>query len=150
MTAINHAMTGALIGLVSGQPVVAIPVAFISHFICDALPHYDSAPKGARVGQPSFRQYLLLEATLCVLWVVILGLLRPVHWQLAAVCAFVATSPDLLWINRYRAISRHRPWRPNIFLRFTDRIQWFAQPIGAVVEVAWFVGIIVLLSPFLR
>ena len=150
MTAINHALTGALIGLVVGQPAVAIPAALVSHFVCDALPHYDSEPKGARVGQPYFRRYLLTEAVLCLLLVIILVSVRPVHWQLAVACAFVAASPDLFWINRYRAISQHRAWKPNAFLRFTDRIQWFAQPIGGVVEVAWFVGAVILLVPFLR
>jgi hypothetical protein len=150
MTAINHAMTGALIGLVSGQPAIAIPAAFVSHFVCDALPHYDSEPKGARVGHKSFQNYLLTDAGLCLLFVVILALFHPVHWQLAAICAFVATSPDLLWINRYRALSQKRPWKPNAFLRFSGDIQWFAKPIGGIVEAAWFAGAIILLLPFLR
>lgn len=150
MTAINHALTGAVIGFVIGQPLIAVPVAVASHFVCDALPHYDSEPKGARVKTSSFRVYLMVEAALCAGFVLLLAVLHPAHWLLAAGCAFAATSPDLLWINRFIALSRHRPWRPGIVLRFADAIQWFARPIGAVVELAWFIGILVLLLPFLH
>jgi hypothetical protein len=150
MTATNHALTGALIGLIVGQPAIALPAAFLSHFICDALPHYDSSPKGSRVETPGFRTYLIVEASLCFLLVLVLAIARPPHWPLAAVCAFLATSPDLFWINRYRASRQQKSWRPNAFLRFADKIQWFARPIGAVVEVVWFVAALVLLVPSLR
>ncbi len=143
-------MTGALIGLVVGQPAIALPAALVSHFVCDALPHYDSDPAGARVKSLSFRYYLLTDAGLCFLLVVLLTVTHPLHWLLAVICAFVAVSPDLLWFNRYIQISRHRSWRPNAFLRFASAIQWFAKPIGAVVEAAWFAGAVILLTAYLR
>ena len=47
MTATNHALTGAIIGLVIGEPVLAIALAFASHFICDALPPVGSQDPNA-------------------------------------------------------------------------------------------------------
>ena len=41
MTATNHALTGATIATLVRQPYLAIPLAFLSHFFCDALPHFD-------------------------------------------------------------------------------------------------------------
>ena len=40
MTATNHALSGALIGLAVMQPILALPLAFVSHFMLDAVPHF--------------------------------------------------------------------------------------------------------------
>ncbi len=40
MTGFNHAVTGALIAGAVGNPFLAIPLAFASHFVLDAIPHF--------------------------------------------------------------------------------------------------------------
>lgn len=151
MTAINHALTGAIIGLVVGEPLIALPAALISHFVCDALPHFGSADSPAkRLRTNNFRNYLILEFCLCVLLVVCLAVFQPQHWFLASVCAFLATSPDLLWINKYLKLRRGKRWKRNAYEKFAGNIQWFEKPIGAVVEVAWLVAGLIILIPFLR
>ena len=80
----------------------------------------------------------------------LLAVIRPEHWLLAAICAFVAASPDLLWINKYTQSPLWQPRLATNLFPFANRIQWFQRPIGAVVEVAWFVAGIALLLPFLR
>lgn len=150
MTATNHALTGAIIGLVVGQPLLAVPAAVASHFICDALPHFKSnLPDKVMLKTKGFRNYLIVDASLCVLLVAILAIFQPQHWLLASVCAFAATSPDLLWINKYLRIRRGKSWQRNSFAKFAGGIQWFQRPIGAVVEVAWFIAAIIILVPFL-
>lgn len=148
MTATNHALTGAIIGLTVVNPLVAMIAAFVSHYICDAIPHYDSADPD-RLRKKSFRAYLVADTVLCVLLVILLALTQPAVWILASLCAFLATSPDLFWINRYRHILRRTNWSPNWHSRFASKIQWFERPIGAVVEVVWFVLAIVLLAKFI-
>lgn len=150
MTATNHALTGALIGLVIGEPLLAVPAALASHFVCDALPHYGSATPDKTIRTDRFRDYLVAEAALCFLLVVILALARPEHWLLAASCAFVAASPDFLWINRYVRTRAGRTWTPNLFSRFAADIQWFQRPVGGLFEIAWFIAAIILILPFLR
>lgn len=154
MRDINHALTGALIGLTITRPVVAVPLAVVSHFICDALPHYDSELASVSASRwvvsNKFRTLLLADALLCVGLVVLLAVKQPAHWWLAAICAFAATSPDLLWINQFIHARQKRFWRPNAFSSFAVAIQWFHKPIGAVVEIAWFASAVVLLVPFLR
>lgn len=135
MTAINHAMTGAIIGLVSGNPLVALPAALVSHFVCDAIPHFGASRDIS--GTKGFRYYLVVEALLCVLLVVLLALLQPAHWLLAGVAAFVAASPDFLSINKFLHSQTGREYSPGLLVRFAKRIQWFERPIGAVVEIAW-------------
>ncbi len=151
MTAINHALTGTVIGLVVGQPLIALPAALASHFVCDAIPHFGSnIPPAARLKSNNFRNYLVLEAFLCFLLVLGLAILRPDHWLLASACAFLATSPDLLWINKYLKARRGQHWKRNAYARFAGGIQWFERPIGAVVEAAWFIAAIIIIIPFLR
>jgi hypothetical protein len=151
MRAINHALTGATIGVLIGEPLIAVPLAFVSHYICDMIPHYGTAiAEEKELNSVQFRVLLFLDFCLCVLLVVILALYKPQFWILAAVCAFVATSPDLFSINRYRSARRGTTSKPGSYIKFAHGIQWFERPIGAVVEVAWFIAMLIILVPILR
>ncbi|MGH7239464.1 MAG: hypothetical protein ACREHG_05275 [Candidatus Saccharimonadales bacterium] len=147
MTATNHCLTGAAIGLIVGQPVIAVPVALASHFVCDSLPHFGAGEQALKT--LAFRYYLIAEAVLCATIVLTLAVIHPQNWLLASVCGFVATSPDFLSINRYMRVNSGKKWRPNLYSRFAKGIQWFERPIGAVVEVAWAAGAIAMILPFL-
>lgn len=141
MTAPNHALTGALIGLSVSNPLLALPLAFASHFVCDAIPHYDS-PGGEveRIGSKRLiYEQLVIGGALCIILVICLALTRPQHWLLAAVSAFVATSPDLFWIPRFLYVRRTGKDLPlNRFLRFMVWIQWYTAPRLIWVEIVWF------------
>jgi hypothetical protein len=151
MTAINHALTGTAIGLLIGQPLLAIPAAVGSHYVCDVLPHFGTGlPQKTLLKSNKFRNYLVVEAILCFVVVACLAILRPEHWWLAAICAFAAAAPDLLSINKYLTIRRGKRWQPGRYTKFANDIQWFERPIGAVVEVAWFVAAVIIIIPFLR
>lgn len=148
MTALNHALTGALIGLSVHNPAIALPAALVSHLVCDAIPHFGSNDKDL-IKKRKFVRYLLVDAALCALLVLLLVLARPSYWWLAAICAFVAASPDFLSIRRFVAVRRGKRFVANTLESFLKKIQWFERPIGAVVEVVWFVGAVALLSAFL-
>ena len=147
MTATNHALTGAIIGLTVQQPLLALPLALLSHFVLDVLPHYGSnLPQEVLLKTKGFRYYLYVELVLCMLLVAVLVAAQPAHWFLAAVCAFVAAAPDLLSINRYFKVRTGSSWKPGWYSRFASAIQWFERPIGAIVEVAWAAGAIAILA----
>lgn len=137
MRAINHALTGAAIGLAVGNPWVAAPAAVASHFVLDAVPHYGS--EIASLKTLEFRNLLILDAILCVVLVLVLAAGRPEHWLLAAVCAFLATAPDFMWTRNYLRARRGKSGQPSqgIAALLHSKIQWFERPIGAVVELAW-------------
>lgn len=146
MTATNHAITGSIIGLLIGNPLLALPLAFLSHFICDALPHFGSSlPFNIYVKTRRFRNSLIVDGAMCIILVSVLAISQPQHWIIAGICAFLATSPDLFWINEFRLMRAGKAWYPNVYSRFAARIQWFEKPIGGVVEVAWLLaGVITL------
>jgi len=152
MTATNHALTGAFIGLAAGNPWVAIPAAFASHFICDAIPHFGQERNNMKwLRSRFFKRMLLVDIVLCFAVAGMLVVVHPVHWFLAVVCAFLATSPDFYWVRKFRDAVANKPYqKPEGFGYFASVIQWFQKPIGAVVEVAWAIGMFVLLIPFLR
>lgn len=139
MTATNHALTGAIIGLTIDKPLLAIPLAFLSHFVCDAIPHFKFAGDFDNVAKSSkFARYLIIEAFLCFLIVLGLYLKQPFHWQVAAICAFLATSPDFMWIRKFISAKHNKKFHETLFDKFASKIQWFQRPIGAVVEIVWF------------
>lgn len=150
MRAINHSLTGALIGLTISQPVIAIPLALASHFVLDAVPHFDiTKNKKQWIASKRFRYLLYLDAALCFMLVVTLFANQPVNWLLASVCAFVAAAPDLISIDYYRHVLGRKKWQPSLYSKFAHKIQWFERPIGAVVEIAWFAASLFILAPLL-
>lgn len=140
MTATNHALTGALIGLTVSNPVVALIAALTSHFILDALPHFgdDHHRLKLKLNGSLFQTMLFSDIGLCLVIALALFTVQPTHWFMAIVCAFIATSPDFAWFADYRAALKHHP-RPKrgAFRRFASAIQWSQTPEGALVEVVW-------------
>jgi hypothetical protein len=131
-------------GLAVGNPALILPLAFISHFAQDAIPHYDVPGKdeldvlsSRRLGIELIPQFIL-----CVLIVAILTLSRPSHWFIAVLAAFLATSADLLWIPKFVVAQREGRLlaNSNWFWRFHHWVQWKTSPKLWWVELVWFVG----------
>jgi len=151
LRAINHALTGTIIGLTVREPAIALPLAVVSHFICDIIPHYSSdLPVKKWLKSQLFKNLLYADALLCFALVLLLASRHPLHWQLAAVCAFLAAAPDFLWLPRFISANSKRAWRATPFDKFAEKIQWFQRPIGVVVEAVWFFAAIILLAPFVK
>lgn len=151
MRAVNHALTGSIIGLVVREPAVALPLAVVSHFVCDIIPHHSSdLPVKKWLKSKLFKNLLYADALLCFGLVVFLAVNHPLHWQMAAICAFLAAAPDFFWLPRFIGANSKRAWRASRFDKFAENIQWFQRPIGAVVEIAWFAAGIMLLIPFVK
>ena len=143
MTATNHAITGAIIGALA--PIwVTVPIAFLSHIILDAMPHYDDPAMLKR--SKKFKAILIADIIGCFIVAVLLITIQPNHWLNMLVCAFTATSPDFLWIPDYLASIQHKK-QPNYgpLRRFFARIQWSQTKNGKYVELVWFLGTSILL-----
>jgi hypothetical protein len=148
VTATNHALTGALIGLVAANPIVAVPVSFLSHYVLDVIPHFGKSDDPDFIKTKFFRNYLMIDASLCILLVLVLAAAQPQYWLLASVCAFFATSPDLALIPRFVAAKKNKPYRPGAYNHFAARIQRYEKPEGGLVEFAWACMAIALLVGF--
>jgi hypothetical protein len=146
MTLTNHVLTGSVLAKVLPLPV-AIPLAFASHFVLDALPHFGYKTDEDRIENVhSFRLVVLLDAiatTLLVLW-----LLRGRHyaWLLGGAAAY---APDLVWIYRFTVeekFGKARPTEGNRFIQFHRNIQKYERVWGIGVELVYGLGAFLLLA----
>ncbi len=147
MTATNHAMTGAIIGLTVSNPVVAVVTAFLSHFVLDAIPHF-GAGKDFYKTKP-FRVMLVVDSLLCVVLVAVLFTVNHEYWFVPALAAFAAASPDLWSFRRFYYHRIGKKYTRGRIAHFASSIQWFEKPIGAVVEIAWAACAITILTHIL-
>ena len=151
MQAINHALTGAVIGLTIEAPEIAIPIAITSHFALDAMPHYGpTVPDEVRLVRNRFVALLVADAILCLLLVFLLMIRRPQNWILAVLCACAAAAPDFWSLRRFIRYRAKQPYHPGRIARFHTKIQWFQRPIGWPVEVVWFCAMSMILSTLIH
>lgn len=143
MTATNHVLTGLLIVSVVPNPIISLPLALLSHFLLDSLPHYGNAIIGK--DSLTFKVILGADMYLALVCLGLVFLLAPENGALLIAGGILAASPDLMWLPDFINANRHLP--PPIYdpiRRFHARIQWFQRPKGAWVELAWFVVVFVI------
>jgi hypothetical protein len=132
MTATNHALSGALIGAFLPLPI-AIPVAFASHFVLDALPHY-GIPQNKRNSSKAYK-YIVFFDTFFALCVAASAIIFH-KWNMEIV-GWVAYSPDATWVLQYyRQGKSMRLETRNWFTRFHRSIQRLERPWGIYVDLS--------------
>ncbi len=143
MTTSNHLFAGAAIALTVQQPVMAVPLALLSHFVMDALPHYGYSGL--------FGDAFKHKLTWVVESVNLVGvpLLIYLLWGQSIwiyVGALAAVTPDFMWVYRYARYERKGldPGAHPITL-FHKKIQWCERSWGVAIELVLFVLGIVLL-----
>ena len=135
MTATNHGLAGAAIAIsLQEYPVIAITLAFASHFILDSFPHFGD--DNLDIHSRKFYTILGFDMALAVASTLALAWAWPHLWWLLILCAFLAASPDLAWLY-YRYLRPHA--KLDRLSRFHSWIQWYQKPPGAVTEFAWYI-----------
>lgn len=148
MSISNHVLVGSTIALAIRQPVYALPLAFMSHFVLDSIPHFGFRASGFKV---AFRQrifYLFeffdLIGLIIILATINFSVILPL---LGALCAI---APDFEWAVRYFFFERkdkEGPKRTKL-TKFHQYIQWGERPWGAFVEIGVFIGVYLILKNF--
>jgi hypothetical protein len=126
VTGINHALAGVAIASVIKQPLVALPAAFASHFICDMLPHFGftGSRLKSRTKEWLFWTVIVLDAVFLIILLSTL-LVKGEYSLLAA--GSVAFSPDLVWIYGHfkgqspSQMATHNPF--NAFHKWIQRLE---------------------------
>lgn len=142
MTATNHVATGALVAVYIQRPLVAIPVAFVMHFLLDGIPHFRITAKNdsERFHKKAFLKFLGADIAVATILLVTLPIIlsQVVTWWLVLACMIACASPDLAWGWRFfQSILRHSDHKKSRFSRFHSVIQWSETPNGLYVEAAW-------------
>jgi hypothetical protein len=139
MTGLNHAVTGAFVGAAINKPVIALPAALLSHFVIDAIPHwnYELKPHIAR------RQVVMLaDLALSLALLVILASTVDANPYLVIIGGLLGILPDTMWLRFFisgrPAITGSHKRLINRMRRFHFWIQWSETSWGFFVELAWF------------
>ena len=136
MTATNHVLSGMVIGSVIGSPILAIPIAFFSHFFLDALPHYALKRQDDR----KFLYYLSIDVGIAAGLLLVIILLQPDSWFLIATAGVACASPDLMWFPDWvRLITNNKKKTPGLIKKIHARVQWAEKNAwwGIVFEIFW-------------
>lgn len=149
MTGSNHAVTGAIIAATLPQPAVAVPLALVSHFVLDALPHYGDNTGRSWFGR-RFEMILLIDAILCSTFLLSILIVQPMHWLLIIICALVAVAPDLQWLPYYLADKRGETKHDTRYAKLFKWIQWGERPWGIYIEIVWLVASLALFVAIVR
>lgn len=134
MTATNHALTGATIATLIKQPFLALPLALISHFVCDAIPHFDI---NIKFNSKAMYIWLTLDGMAALFMAGLLLTVGVRNPLLLALSGFIAMSPDFAWFiyglkNKLGKVKSYDP-----ITRFHHKIQWYHKKPGLIVEFLW-------------
>jgi hypothetical protein len=138
MTGLNHGITGAVIALVVKQPALAVPLAFLSHFATDAIPHFGLSEE--KLFKRHFNIILVGDFLFAILLMIALALLFPSQIWLIWICMITAASPDLMWAyyRLYKVHLKKHQLKLSRIAHWHSKIQWSETLPGAYVEALWF------------
>lgn len=134
MTTSNHIFTGAAIALAIRQPLLALPLAHVSHFALDALPHYGYSGDGYSEAFKHKLTFVMESVNIIGVPLLVILLWHQSVWVWLA--AVAAISPDFMWVYRYFWFERKGLVPiPGPLTRFHKHVQWCEREWGILVEV---------------
>lgn len=150
MTVVSHLLTGSAIALVVHQPILAISLAYISHFVLDALPHFEvKASKNQSVFERNKAKSFQVVAvggailTLIIFPLLLFWLNGSVSFWVLISCLIASILPDLVWVPRFiREVITHKEKSRGPISEFHVRIQKWDRPRGLAFELPWLVFIL--------
>lgn len=146
MTGVNHIITGGVIGAVLPQPLIALPLAFLSHFILDMLPHYGDHPDDHLQTTRTIHRVILVDTMLGVIFFAMLLVWQPTHWPVIMAAGALAQVPDVVWLPNYIRVRKGVKQKTyNSLMRFHKYIQWAesTKPFHKLFEAAWLTVMVV-------
>jgi len=135
VTGFNHGMNGAVIALAVRRPEIAVPLAFISHYAADFVPHYGHSH--GKVLTRQFNQFLAADFIIALICMAILGVLFPHKLVLIWLCMVVAAVPDLIWWF-YRKSVKQWPKGLDRFTTWHYRVNSRSHINHLYFDAAWF------------
>ena len=145
MTGFNHAAVGGFIGKLFPLPI-ALPLALVSHFILDALPHYGIPHK--RRNDRFWRIFTTLD--FFIAWGYLGWVYLSRHHYAIFFCGLLAASPDFIWVARIvKTRSFDLSKNTSRFTKWHAGIQRFERPWGIWIELPLSLVLGVLVYKFL-
>lgn len=136
MIGLNHALTGAAIGIAVREPLLVVPLAFASHFALDVIPHFG----GHQVytwGNKHFTRIIIADGIACLSVIGLIIVTNPALALPVLLGVFFAMLPDGLLVHYYTK----KPLN-NWFHNFHLNLQWYEKPLGALFEAIYLLLVI--------
>lgn len=134
MTSISHALIGAAIAARVPNPAVAATLAVATHFVCDAIPHWDLGTNW-RLRPRIITGTLAILETIAALVGTYILFYRFVPSQLLATTIFFSLIPDWLEVPYYLTLP-HAPrvfyWIYKVQSLIHSKLQ---APVGVITQV---------------
>src|SRR3990167_2352233 len=134
MTATNHTLTGAVIALTLKNPALAVPLAFVSHFVLDAIPHFGVPPD--QLVLKKYYKIVAADLTTAALLAGILLIMFNNHFWLVFGCMALSAGPDIVWWFYRKNLEKDNKTGLDLLTRFHWWIQWKEFSKGIYIEVA--------------
>ncbi len=151
MTATNHAVTGAIIVAAVTNPIIGLPLALMSHFALDSLPHFGAHTK-AKAGSREFTGILTFDGVLLIAILVAVSFASHsvgIDWWLLPLGALLAVVPDIMWLKHYQNDLRGEEKHWDKMRYYHKKIQQWELSSGWIIEIIWFVAAVLLLNRLL-
>lgn len=146
MTATAHALVGALIAGKIGNPALALPLSFLSHFAGDILPHWDAGTNRRKKD----REQVVFEAMLDVVAGFILSIV---------LYTLLSSTGNYIYLFACILASQAPDWLSAPFIFFRSKIRIFKvifkiqeefhnkldKPWGIITQIVFLVVLYVLL-----
>jgi hypothetical protein len=137
MTATNHGLMGAAVAVIfRNYPAIALPLALVSHFVLDSLPHYDYGEGRVSMKSPRFRRMVTSDAIIAVLTTLFVAFAWYEIWWLVILCAFIAACPDFVWYYYY---FLKPDAKTGLITQMHKFVQWSATRQGFIVETVFYI-----------
>lgn len=123
MTATAHALVSAAIYRAIPNPAIAIPLAFASHFIMDAIPHWDFGTEWRSRSKMSTGGLAIAETVLGITVAYFLFQGKGNNLQLLATIA-AGELPDWMEAPWYIFFASHQKQRPGPHAGFWEKLTY--------------------------
>lgn len=134
MVIASHILAGAVIAAKINSPAIGLPLAFLSHFILDALPHREYSIKGlAEPGSKNFANSatkVLVDSSMG-LGLAIFGTPEQINFPYLAGAIFLSVLPDFfqfLTLLNPQWLKKFNQWHCDIIhLKYPLPTKWHAD-----------------------
>ena len=144
MTATGHALIGTIIAAKIGNPALAVPIAIGSHFLADALPHWDTGTNKKEKTKRIFFVESAIDVALGFLlsWLLIVWIFPATNLSYAFLIIIMAQLPDWLTAPYLFFNLNFFPFSNTYHFqkKFDNRLD---SPWGVVNQVAAVLGLII-------
>lgn len=141
MLTTTHLMVGATLSTIFPNPLISFPLAFLSHFVIDLIPHWNWKPNTL------FKQFAAIVEGLFGLILVFILLKNSDQPLIVLFASLIATIPDALQGPYYLWGSK------NVVVRKMTQFQRshqgdLALPWGLIIQVAIVIGLFMVINSY--